>query len=523
MKSSSSSEFSLAKFSLTDFLNRHLKTEREKNIATAFALLVMMLFVCALSYFFFLNMSLRLDESQSLWQTSHTPLSIFNVVAQDVHVPLYHELLYEWRVFIGNSVQSVRVLSLIFFLLAIPSIYILGKNSYNRSTGIWAAVLLSISPFMNWYGNETRMYTLFLLMVILNQIFFLKLWKNPGRDTWFWYAITALLGIFSHYFFFLVLAAQALFYFLRPALFPKGTFVKFVTVAVILLVCFAPWVAYVVHIGQILNQTPTIAVPTTVDLFGVFQQFVFGFDNDGITTVFLSLWPIALVFGFLALQRHKRMAIETEYNMLAIFVPVLLAFGVSFVITPVFISRYLILVVPSLYLCILALFDSFPVRFAAFCKYALVLLMLVMLGVEIFSATTPVKENYLEASEYLNTHVRPQDAVIISAPFTLYPIEYYYHGTAPVSTLPIWNQFGHGAIPPFSEATLPQQVASSTEDVQDVWLLLSYNQGYQQNIQDYFDSHYQRLYSKTFSPGLTLYVYKIRYDAPLSNAPINFN
>ena len=510
-------------FSLTDYLNRHLKTEREKEIATWLALIAMMLFVCALSYFFFMNMSLRLDESQSLWQTSRTPLSIFNVVAQDVHVPLYHELLHEWRFYISNTVQGARTLSLVFFLLCIPAIYLLGKKSYNRSIGIWSALLLTVSPFMNWYGNETRMYSLFALMIIVNQYFFVQLWKEPKRDTWFWYFVTALLGIYSHYFFFLILAAQALFYFIRPSLFPKGTFKKFVITAGVLLLLFLPWVIYVVHIGQILNQTPTIAVPTTVDLFGVFQQFIFGFDNDTVSTVFLSLWPLALVFGFLALQRHKRMTTETEYNMLAIFVPVLLAYGISFVITPVFLARYLILVVPALYLCLLMLIESFPSKIAALCKYGLLALMVLMLAVEIISTTTPVKENYEGASEYLNTHVRPQDAVIVSAPFTLYPIEYYYTGSAPLSTLPIWNQFGHGAIPPFSEAALPQQVASSTDGVQDVWLLLSYDQGYQQNIQDYFDSHYQRVYSKTFSPDLTLYVYKIRYDTPLSSESIDFN
>jgi hypothetical protein len=275
---------------------------------------------------------------------------------------------------------------------------------------------------MNWYGNEIRMYTLFTLVVILNQYFFVQLWKDPKRDTWFWYAVTAVLGVFSHYFFFLSLAAQVIFFALRYPIFPKGSFLKFVITAGFVVVTFAPWVIYVLYINQISNQTPTLAIPTTVDLFGVFQQFLIGFQSDAISTIFVSLWPLALAFGFLALQRHRRMSTETEYFMLAVFVPILLAFGISFVITPVFISRYLIFTVPALYLCLLTLFDSFPRTIGWLCRVALVVLMLVTMGIEIYSSATPVKENYREASEYIETHATAQDAFIISAPFTVYPI-----------------------------------------------------------------------------------------------------
>jgi len=50
----------------------------------------------------------------------------------------------------------------------------------------------------------------------------------------------------------------------------------------------------------------------------------------------------------------------------------------------------------------------------------------------------------------------------------------------------------------------------------DLWLLLSYDQGYQKNIQDYFDSHYQRLSAVTLSPNMILEEYKLRYDVPPS-------
>jgi mannosyltransferase len=269
------------------FAQRYLATKDQQHIGVIAFLAALMLLVCAFSYFFFMGQSLRLDESQSLWQTSRSALGVFYIVAQDVHPPLYHQILHLWLMWVNDSVQGARFLSLIYFLISIPALYLLGKKSYNRSVGLWTALLFAVSPFMNWYGNEIRMYSLLTLFTILNQYFFVKLWKDASEstktgkksDTWFWYAITALAGIYTQYFFFLVLATQALFYFMRQDLFPKGTFKKFCIVVGILAVTYIPWVAYVIHQNQIGSQTPNLLLPTSVDLFSVFQQFIFGFQN----------------------------------------------------------------------------------------------------------------------------------------------------------------------------------------------------------------------------------------------------
>ena len=110
--------------------------------------------------------------------------------------------------------------------------------------------------------------------------------------------------------------------------------------------------------------------------------------------------------------------------------------------------------------------------------------------------------------------------IVLSAPFTVYPVQYYYRGPAPITTLPVWNQYAYGPIPPFSEQTFPQDLTQVTANSQNVYLLLSYNQGYEAIIHTYFDSHYQRIYQEKYSTDLNLYVYKLRYDTTLSAAPL---
>jgi mannosyltransferase len=479
-----------------------------------------------LSYFFFINQSLRLDESQSLWQTSRSVGAIITVVAGDVHVPLYHFLLHFWQIFMGGTLASARLLSLLFYCLSIPALYLLGSLLFTRRVGLYAAFLFSISPFMNWYGNEVRMYTLFTFLVIVNQYIFVRIWKSSKdgsqdgtqrQDHLFaWYIITAVLGVFTHYFFFLNLLAQTVFYFLRRSLFPKNALRRFIFAALVVGGLFLPWVWYVFRLGTAGFQDPSLAAPSSVDIFNALAEFLFGFQNDNINTFFLSLWPITVILALLTLRRKRESKPETEYLLLTVLVSFGTAIIVSLSIAPVFVSRYLVFTIPALYLLLASLFTLYQPRFAHAMRWGLAALMVAMLLFEVWSPTTPVKENYEQAVAYLNLHTTPQDTILISVPFTIYPIQYYYRGSSPIQTIPIWNRYEFGPIPDFDGGKLPQQVAQATDGSQNVYLVLSYNQGYEQAIKDYFDSHYQRVFAQQFSKDLNVYVYKLRYDTKTS-------
>jgi len=185
---------------------------------------------------------------------------------------------------------------------------------------------------------------------------------------------------------------------------------------------------------------------------------------------------------------------------------------VSLFVKPLYLTRYLILSLPPLYLLLSWVLTIYSERVSRTIRISLVIVMLLTLGIEMASAATPVKEDYKDAALYLNTHVAPQDVVVLSAPFTIYPVEYYYRGTAEIQTLPIWDQTAHGAIPAYSKADLPKEVDQLKANHQTLWLLLSYDQGYEKDIKLYFDTHFQRTESIPYSNDLNLYAYKLRYD-----------
>ena len=141
--------------------------------------------------------------------------------------------------------------------------------------------------------------------------------------------------------------------------------------------------------------------------------------------------------------------------------------------------------------------------------------MVTALAIEIINPSTPVKEDYRGVALYLEENAKAQDVIVISAPFTVYPLEYYYRGDVPLSTLPNWDRYAYGPLPRFDEKALPAQADDATKTHQNAWVMLSYDQGYEKNIKDYFDTHYERLFAKDFSPGLRLYEYKIGYGTPV--------
>jgi len=470
-----------------------------------------MLFAILLSVFVFSKQSLRLDESQSLWQTSRNIPGIIHLVGLDVHVPLYHILLHFWELMFGNGVATSRTFSMIFFLLSIPGMYFLGSLAYSRRIGLFSAALLTVSPFMNWYGNEIRMYSLFTFIVIVNQYYFIRIYRRGGKSSWWGYAISALLGIYTHYFFFLNIFTQGLFFLFNKDIFPKDSFKRFLKIGGILALCFLPWVIYKLSLGGLSNTSPLIAPPTSVNVSNTFAQFLFGFQDDHLNTILVSLWPLTVLLGFWALRQNRKVTPETVYFISSVIIPIITAFVISTFFLPVYVSRYLIFTTPSLFLFLSWLLYSYPKFFSTIAKTILLAVMLIALSVQAFSANTPVKEDYRDVAVYLSQHAAPQDVIAVSAPFTIYPIEYYYNGPAGLNTLPVWDRYANGPIPGYSPEELDKDVTTLKGTHQNLYLVLSYDQGYQSDIKSYFDTHFQKLGEQHFSPGLDLYVYKLKY------------
>ena len=489
-------------------------------IVVTVSLVAFMAFALFFGLTVFMHTSLRLDEAQSLFQTNRDISGVLSLVGQDVHVPGYHILLHYWQVAFGNDIYTARLLSLVFFIAIIPASYWLASYAFsNRSIGLFAALLIALSPFMEWYGSEARMYSMLAFLVVLHQIAFLKVYREGKPVHWVWYVATAVAGMYTHYFFAFVLLTEVIFYFFFRKEF-KATHVlrNFIIAGSIVALSIVPWLLYVLRLGFASNTQPSLTEPTSVDLFNTYAQFIFGFQVDSLNTVIVSLWPIIVLFAFFGLQKNHRIPRETLYFVMAAIIPVIGAFIVSVTVKPFFQSRYLIVALPALVIFVSWVVSMYPRKVAWAIRIAIVVIVSALFIVQATSPNTPVKEDYRHAVKYLDTHATSRDVIILAAPFTIYPTEYYYQGDAKITTQPIWNRFSQGSVPAFEESKLASDIKKSTDSYQTAWVMLSYDQGYNEKIRRYMDGHYEQTHKKEFSKNLWVYGYKIRYDPGLKMA-----
>lgn len=152
-------------------------------------------------------------------------------------------------------------------------------------------------------------------------------------------------------------------------------------------------------------------------------------------------------------------------------------------------------------------------------RVALVVIIGVLFYMEVTNSRTPVKEDYSQAVEYLHKNASATDVIVLAAPFTIYPVDYYYQGAAKLTTQPIWDRFKEGSVPAFDKQKLAEETKQNIGEYQRAWLMLSYDQGYNEELKQYYDTHFERISAEVFSPGLTIYQYKLRYDDGVTIEP----
>lgn len=132
-----------------------------------------------------LDQSLWLDEAiTAKLVVNHSFRDIIRQFSPfDFHPPLYYLFLKLWSNIFGYSEISLRLPSVIFSLLTGYLLYLIGKNLYNKTTGLWASIFFLFNPLVIYYSQEARMYLMNVFFIIFSIYFFFKIQnskiKNP--------------------------------------------------------------------------------------------------------------------------------------------------------------------------------------------------------------------------------------------------------------------------------------------------------------------------------------------------------
>jgi mannosyltransferase len=152
--------------------------------------------------------SLWYDEGLTVALIGRAPADIVRAAAVDVHPPLYYLLLKGWAALFGTSEAAVRSLSAVCGALAALFTAMLGQRWFGARAGGLAGLAAAVSPLGVYYGQEARMYALAALLAVVLWLA-LDLWLVQASRRWLaFYALAALAGLLTHYFFVTIVAAS---------------------------------------------------------------------------------------------------------------------------------------------------------------------------------------------------------------------------------------------------------------------------------------------------------------------------
>jgi mannosyltransferase len=128
-----------------------------------------------------LNAAFWIDEAISVGVSSYGFFEVPDVLRLDGSPPLYYLLLNLWMQAFGDGEIATHTLSLIFALLCVPVAWWAGHSLYGARTGWIAALLAALNPYLTYYAQETRMYSLQALLSIVVAASFIHLFVRRDR------------------------------------------------------------------------------------------------------------------------------------------------------------------------------------------------------------------------------------------------------------------------------------------------------------------------------------------------------
>ena len=382
-------------------------------------------------------------------------------------LPKFYSLLFKYWIVLGTSEFTMRMLSVIFGCLLIPTTYALGRLFFDTKTSLCAALLTAVSPLLLIYDREIRMYSLFALLSSLSTYSFIRSLREERTFLWVLYAAVNLLNIYTHYYAFLVLAVQWLFMVIHFRNYKRslkpwiGANIFLFLAFAVRLLSFIQDVAYHAPWALPRERFPFIYAKHFVDFIYIFFSLSVGQTilpwNPIAIIIFLSM----LICLIVSVKKGLTFGQDQSYLVLLVFVPIVM--GIIFRIS---MPRYFVFVAPIFFILIARGFWMLPRKITL----AVALIMLLGWGYGI--------ANYYQNKQFhIMAHVDPwrdvaqflkenlsRDEEVLGVGGGVIPLGHYYGGL----------------IPGFSERGVLEKVRDLDGAVKKrIWLIYTYQEEYE--------------------------------------------
>lgn len=332
---------------------------------------------------------------KSYWQ-------IILKVARDTSPPLFYLSLHTWMKVFGTNEIAIRSHSFLYFLLLVYVVYLIGKTLFNKKTGVMAAVLTFLNPFLFQYGFEGRMYSILAFTSTLSMYFFLTKQRLL-------YILATAVALYSHHFSVFVIFVQLIL--LLPEL--RKNFYKTIQPFLFIALLYLPWFYPLYYQTSLVASGFWLGKPGLESLYNLLRNFLIGLFEHQLQTKILILSGLLL-----SLRRWSR----KDILLLVWFIlPLLLTFIASQFKESIFFDRYLLFVIPALTLLLASRLRKI--------SYPLILLLVFCLAiVDFYYFSHPTKRPFRELASFVEQIKQPGDELINWSGLAHHLFESKYYG-----------------------------------------------------------------------------------------------
>ncbi len=210
-----------------------------------------------------------LEEYQYPNQTKNINDTLNALAGNPEHSPLYYLMARWWLQIFGHSVFTIRLLSALISLLALPCIYWLCSELFNSAIISWVGVtLIAISPFHVLYAQEAREYSLWTVTILFSCAAFLRGMRLKTLPSWGLYGVSVAAALYTHPFSAFVLIGHGIYSMIiflkrRGTQRERGRYAEglggYFVSCLLGVVLFIPWLIIVVsHFSKFVENTASV-------------------------------------------------------------------------------------------------------------------------------------------------------------------------------------------------------------------------------------------------------------------------
>lgn len=423
------------------------------------------------------------DEIDQIITAENIPAELRAFLTRPGHNgPLYYIMLRIWRIPFGETEFALRYLSVLGGVLMVALIFRLARAfNFGLPVASLAALLVATSPYLIWYSQEAKMYTLLPSLVLLAAFAYRRALIAPSDTNkiprwqmvgwWALFVVATSLSFYIHILSPLMMAVYAVWAILQIDDLKRHwrgwlAAMACLTLPYLFLLGWQLDLLRRVLSGGFESGHSFYPFPEQVSLLA--HVYSSGVLRTELSRIAIGLSIFLLLLGLVAPPSLLK---NIDYRRRFVFgawlvLPNILIYVVSLQ-APIFEDRYLIYLAPAFYLLMSVGLFALWRRVALAGAAVLVVFIGFNLWIGQGQTSIPIKPDFRAASTYIQSHTQTTPpTVMVQMPYLQYTFDYYY--PAEYQLLEgLWTNNGR------SEAEVAQEMSQRVAGVSSLWLVVS--------------------------------------------------